>query len=161
MGTYKNKMKYIYVFALLFVANVALCVDQETFAVAKITGLPDGEGKAEKTEFVSDDKKTARAPACVVAPKREVKCYTLDEKTYKAMMAACEKGEDFDLKDFGFEAPKRVSVSASASVKVEHKAPEPVMVKLDELPKDFKLPEDFKVPEDLEAIKCKRKCILL
>merc|ERR1712096_205840 len=143
MGTYKNKMKYIYVFALLFVANVAFCTENEvsSFAVAKITDLPDG--KAEKTEFVSEDKKTARASACVVAPKREVKCYTLDEKTYKAMMAACEKGEDFDLTDYGFEPPKQVSVSASASVKVEHKAAEPVMVKIDELPQDFK-----------EAIKC-------
>merc|ERR1712183_991686 len=127
-------------FALLFVANVALCTENEvnSFAVAKITDLPDGKGKAEKTEFVSEDKKTARASACVVAPKSEVKCYTLDEKTYKAMMAACEKGEDFDLTDYGFEPPKQVSVSASASVKVEHKAPEPVMVKIDELPEDFK-----------------------
>ena len=53
-------MKYICVFALLFVANVALCTENEvsSFAVAKITDLPDG--KAEKTEFVSEDKKTAR-----------------------------------------------------------------------------------------------------
>ena len=53
-----KKMKCIYVFALLFVSKVVL--REDIFAVAKITCLPGGEGKAEKTEFVSEDKKNSK-----------------------------------------------------------------------------------------------------
>ena len=50
-------MKFIYLFALLFVAKSALC---DTTADVKVTGVTGDEPKVEKVEFVSDDKKSAK-----------------------------------------------------------------------------------------------------
>ena len=50
-------MKFIYLFAVLFVAKSALC---NPIAVAKVDGVTGDEPKIEKVEFVSDDKKSAK-----------------------------------------------------------------------------------------------------
>ena len=50
-------MKFIYLFALLFVAKSALCLP---IAEVKVTGVTGDEPKVEKVEFVSDDKKSAK-----------------------------------------------------------------------------------------------------
>ena len=49
------------------------------------------------------------------------------------------------MEDYGFEPVKKISVSAEASVKLEHKveAPKPVIMKLDEIPEELK-----------DAVKC-------
>ena len=39
------------------------------------------------------NKQKLLASVCVQAPKREVKCVTLDADTFKAMLKACENGE--------------------------------------------------------------------
>merc|ERR1712200_394885 len=110
-------------------------------AEVKVTGVTGDEPKVEKVEFVSDDKKSAKASVCVQAPKREVKCVTLDADILKA----CENGEELNLEDFGLEPVKKIEVSAKASVKFEHKleAPKPVVMKFDEIPEELK-----------DAVKC-------
>ena len=50
-------MKFIYLIAVLFVANSALCTP---IAVAKVDGVTGDEPKIEKVEFISDDKKSAK-----------------------------------------------------------------------------------------------------